>query len=133
MPDSTNPADWYTKVAEQLGAAEKLLSDFPVQALIHTQQAAEMLLKGRLLEAGHSLERTHSVEYLQKQLVRRGIAFSALSDPALLDASYFDARYPASGYVAPSHTEITSALMEVKMLATSLAPAHFPPPASSAH
>ena len=64
-----NPADWYAFGRRDLDKARKdLLAGESLYAVLLLQQAAEKLLKGKMVEVGENPEKTHNLPYLLTRL-----------------------------------------------------------------
>ena len=67
-------ADWYAFGRRDLEKARKdLLAGESLYAVLLLQQAAEKLLKGKMVEVGENPEKTHNLPYLLTRLAGSGL------------------------------------------------------------
>lgn len=96
--------EWLAKAAEDLLAAELLLSQWELTNIVafHAQQTVEKAFKAAIEELELGLIRTHSLTRLY-QLIES--EFPVVDDPDMLDrldAVYIEARYPSELGLIPS-------------------------------
>ena len=106
--DPGNPNDWFRYAARDLERARRLQpAQDPEGALFHLQQAAEKALKGKLVEKGWKLQKTHDLAQLIEAACRYGLDFEWFrSDAELLTLEYIADRYPGSTEPIPCREEV---------------------------
>ncbi|MCE9542315.1 MAG: HEPN domain-containing protein [Verrucomicrobia bacterium] len=106
-----NPADWYAFGRRDLEKALKdLLAGESLYAVLLLQQAAEKLLKGKMVEFGENPEKTHNLPYLLTRLARLGIDLEWFRETAeFLSYEYLAERYPGDFDPPPTDAEAANA------------------------
>ena len=96
--DSNNPRDWLLMAESDLAGLQALAKQELAFELCHSKLAevVEKLLKAELIRSGWTLEKTHDLERLRKELRTRdaGLANGIRSLCAALAEVYFVGRYP---------------------------------------
>lgn len=95
--DSQRYYDWLDRAAEDIIAAELLMTDDRCyhSSLFHCQQAIEKALKSYLLLRTHLLMDGHSLVWLCKQAMKYDRRFEQwLDESAILNRCYIETRYP---------------------------------------
>ena len=78
-------------------AKRAFAEDDPDDGLNHLQQACEKYLKGKLIEKGWKLNRTHDLPELLDEATKLGIAVPLSDETAtMLAVEYLAGRYPTS-------------------------------------
>jgi HEPN domain-containing protein len=113
-----NPGDWYAFGRRDLDKAGKdLLAGESLYGVLLLQQAAEKLLKGKLVELGQNPEKTHNLPYLLTRLAGSGMDLEWFRDTAeFLSYEYLAERYPGDFDPPPTDEEATSAAKAVVKL-----------------
>lgn len=106
-----NPADWYAFGRRDLEKARKdLLAGESLYAVLLLQQAAEKLLKGKMVEVGENPEKTHNLPYLITRLAASGIDLEWFRETAeFLSYEYLAERYPGDFDPPPTDAEAANA------------------------
>ncbi len=113
-----NPADWYAFARRDFEKAKKdLLAGESLYAVLLLQQAAEKLLKGKLVALGENPEKTHNLPYLITRIGTHGHDLEWFRTTAeLLSYEYLAERYPGDFEPPPTDSEASEALKEVAKL-----------------
>lgn len=106
-----NPADWYAFGRRDLEKARKdLLAGESLYAVLLFQQAAEKLLKGKMVELGQNPEKTHNLPYLLTRLADSGMDLEWFREAAeFLSYEYLAERYPGDFDPPPTDAEAANA------------------------
>jgi HEPN domain-containing protein len=106
-----NPADWYAFGRRDLEKARKdLLAGESLYAVLLLQQAAEKLLKGKMVEVGENPEKTHNLPYLLTRLAGSGLDLEWFRETAeFLSYEYLAERYPGDFDPPPTDGEAANA------------------------
>ena len=106
--DPLDPESWFDYAEEDLVRAYKRFAEGDyMDCAHHLQQCAEKAMKGRLIGLGWSLQKTHNLAYLVKDLRSRGLDFSWFSGAAdVLTTEYIADRYPGFDDAPPSPDEL---------------------------
>jgi HEPN domain-containing protein len=106
-----NPADWYAFGRRDLEKARKdLLAGESLYAVLLLQQAAEKLLKGKMVEVGENPEKTHNLPYLLTRIGTHGIDLEWFRETAeFLSYEYLAERYPGDFDPPPTDAEAANA------------------------
>jgi HEPN domain-containing protein len=106
-----NPADWYAFGRRDLEKARKdLLAGESLYAVLLLQQAAEKLLKGKMVEVGENPEKTHNLPYLLTRLAGSGLDLEWFRETAeFLSYEYLAERYPGDFDPPPTDAEAANA------------------------
>lgn len=106
--DPHDPEAWFDFAEEDLARAYKRFTEGDsMDCAHHLQQCAEKAMKGRLIGLGWSLQKTHNLAYLVKDLRARGLDCSWYSDAAdVLTTEYIADRYPGFDDAPPSTEEL---------------------------
>lgn len=106
--DPLDPESWYDFAQEDLVRVYKRFAEGDyMDCAHHLQQCAEKAMKGKLIGLGWSLQKTHNLAYLIKDLRSRGFDFSWYSDAAdVLTTEYIADRYPGFDDAPPSPAEL---------------------------
>jgi HEPN domain-containing protein len=106
-----NPADWYAFGRRDLDKARKdLLAGESLYAVLLLQQAAEKLLKGKMVEVGENPEKTHNLPYLLTRLAGSGLDLEWFRETAeFLSYEYLAERYPGDFDPPPTDAEAANA------------------------
>jgi HEPN domain-containing protein len=106
-----NPADWYAFGRRDLEKAHKdLLAGESLYAVLLLQQAAEKLLKGKMVEVGENPEKTHNLPYLLTRLAGSGMDLEWFRETAeFLSYEYLAERYPGDFDPPPTDAEAANA------------------------
>jgi len=106
-----NPADWYAFGRRDLDKARKdLLAGESLYAVLLLQQAAEKLLKGKMVEVGENPEKTHNLPYLLTRLAGSGMDLEWFRETAeFLSYEYLAERYPGDFDPPPTDAEVANA------------------------
>lgn len=106
--DPSNPADWFRYAQRDLERAACLDANTdPEGVLFHLQQAAEKALKGRLVQLGWKLQRTHDLGALLQALNEMGHGAEWFrEDGELLTNEYIADRYPGASDPVPTLEEV---------------------------
>lgn len=106
-----NPADWYAFGRRDLEKARKdLLAGESLYAVLLLQQAAEKLLKGKMVEVGENPEKTHNLPYLLTRLAGSGMDLEWFRETAeFLSYEYLAERYPGDFDPPPTDAEAANA------------------------
>jgi HEPN domain-containing protein len=94
-----NPRDpqvWFDFAAKDLDRAHKRLAEGDAEdCLFHLQQTAEKACKGKLIELGWNLRKTHDLTQLIQELEDRSLNLDYYSETAsVLSSGYIAERYP---------------------------------------
>jgi HEPN domain-containing protein len=113
-----NPADWYAFGRRDLDKARKdLLAGESLYAVLLLQQAAEKLLKGKMVEVGENPEKTHNLPYLLTRIGTHGIDLEWFRETAeFLSYEYLAERYPGDFDPPPTDAEAANAAEAVVKL-----------------
>jgi HEPN domain-containing protein len=113
-----NPADWYAFGRRDLEKARKdLLAGESLYAVLLLQQAAEKLLKGKMVEVGENPEKTHNLPYLLTRLAGSGMDLEWFRETAeFLSYEYLAERYPGDFDPPPTDSEAANAADRVTKL-----------------
>lgn len=126
--DENNPEDWFKLAKRDLETAELLVSHNKIDAAAApAQQAAEKLLKGKLVNLGITPPRWHNLLELRRLLPAefRSDAFTE-EIAELLSQEYLASRYPGTHWdPPPSDEEIKLAIHATRKLSEKLAPEYF--------
>ena len=106
-----DPADWYAFGRRDLDKARKdLLAGESLYAVLLLQQAAEKLLKGKMVEVGENPEKTHNLPYLLTRIRTHGIDLEWFRETAeFLSYEYLAERYPGDFDPPPTDAEAANA------------------------
>jgi HEPN domain-containing protein len=106
-----NPADWYAFGKRDLEKARKdLIAGESLYAILLLQQAAEKLLKGKIVEVGENPEKTHNLPYLLTRIGTYGIDLEWFRETAeFLSYEYLAERYPGDFDPPPTDAEAANA------------------------
>jgi HEPN domain-containing protein len=106
-----NPAVWYAFGRRDLDKARKdLLAGESLYAVLLLQQAAEKLLKGKMVEVGENPEKTHNLPYLLTRLAGSGMDLEWFRETAeFLSYEYLAERYPGDFDPPPTDEEAATA------------------------
>jgi HEPN domain-containing protein len=113
-----NPSDWYAFGRRDLEKAQKdLLAGESLYSVLLLQQAAEKLLKGKLVEMGHNPEKTHNLPYLLTRLAGLGMDLEWFRETGeFLSYEHLAERYPGDFDPPPSDEEASQAADAVTKL-----------------
>ena len=94
--DPRNPQAWFNLVAKDLAQAFKRFTEGDSEdCLFHLQQAAEKACKGKLIEMGWPLRKTHDLTELIEELKNRKQNCDWFQETAsVLTSAYITDRYP---------------------------------------
>ena len=126
--DENNPGDWFKLAQRDLETAELLLAHNKIEAAAApAQQAAEKILKGKLVHLGITPPRWHNLLELRRLLPAELQTDSFTQEIAeLLSEEYLASRYPGTHWdPPPSDEEINRAIHATRKLAEKLAPEFF--------
>ncbi len=126
--DENNPEDWFQLAKRDLETAELLAAHDKVDAAAApAQQAAEKLLKGKLVSLGITPPRWHNLLELRRLLPVELQSASFTEEIAeLLSEEYLASRYPGTHWdPPPSEEEIKLAIHATRKLAQKLVPEYF--------
>ena len=122
--DSSNPKDWLDIATTELEAVRKLVTEEFAFDMCHSKLAeiVEKLLKADLIRAGWTLEKTHDLERLRKELRTRDqpLADSIRSLCAELAEVYFVGRYPGFDLEDPDWPKLREQIAAVTNLMTTV-------------
>lgn len=106
--DPLDPESWFDYPEEDLVRAYKRFAEGDsMDCAHHLQQSAEKAMKGKLIGLSWSLQKTHNLAYLVKDLCARGLDFSWYSTAAdVLTTEYIADRYPGFDDAPPSSEEL---------------------------
>ena len=106
--DPQDPESWFDYAEEDLVRAYKRFAEGDnMDCAHHLQQCAEKTMKGKLIGLGWSLQKTHNLAYLVKDLRARGLDFSWFSIAAdILTTEHIADRYPGFDDAPPDATEL---------------------------
>ena len=126
--DENVPGDWFKLAKRDLETAELLVAHDKIDAAAaRAQQAAEKLLKGKLVHLGITPPRWHNLLELRRLLpadLQCGAFTQEIAE--LLSEEYLASRYPGTHWDAPpSEDEIRLAIHATRKLAETLAPEYF--------
>ena len=127
--DENNPEDWFKLAKRDLETAELLAAHDKIDAAAApAQQAAEKILKGKLVHLGITPPRWHNLLELRRLLpaeLQSGAFTQEIAE--LLSEEYLESRYPGTHWdPPPSENEIKLAIHATRKLAEKLAPEYFP-------
>jgi len=127
--DENNPEDWFKLAKRDLETAELLAAhDKTDAAAAPAQQAAEKLLKGKLVNLGITPPRWHNLLELRRLLpaeLQSGPFTQEVAE--MLSEEYMASRYPGTHWdPPPADDEIKLAIQATRKLAEKLAPECFP-------
>ena len=131
MPnDVRDPESWYDFGAKDLDRARRRLVEEDVEdAVFHLQQAAEKLIKGKLIALGWSLQKTHNLRKLVEYLADHNVDISWFIESAeLLTAGYIADRYPGFSENPMTADMLQTPLMDVARLLREISGRSLPPP-----
>ena len=100
---------WLNYAAENLASAKILLEQNLINAsLQNSQQCVEKYLKAILIEKGHLLRKTHSINELVLILTELNLDLGiGEEDCDLLDAIYLPTKYPLGGVIPEFEPDIS--------------------------
>jgi len=106
--DPLDPESWFDYAEQDLARAHKRFAEGDyMDCAHHLQLSAEKAMKGKLIGLGWSLQKTHNLAYLVKDLRTRGLDFSWYSNAAdVLTTEYIADRYPGFDDAPPSPGEL---------------------------
>lgn len=116
--DPHNPESWFDYAEEDLARAYKRFAEGDhMDCAHHLQQCAEKAMKGKLIGLGWSLQKTHNLAYLLKELQTRGSTLSWFSKAAdTLTTEYIADRYPGFDDALPTPGELREFVVETTKL-----------------
>lgn len=106
--------EWFAHADRDLAGAEVLLDaeTDPLLAAVQAQQAMEKALKGYLLSMGWSLQKTHDLTYLRREVAEAGLGLDRFEQVcAVATEAYVEERYPGtepSGMDRPTAQRVVS-------------------------
>jgi HEPN domain-containing protein len=94
--DPNDPEAWHDYAEEDLQRAHRRLAEGDlVDCLVHLEQCAEKAMKGKLIELGWGLQKTHNLVKLADELLAPGVDVKWFAETGgLLLAGYIGDRYP---------------------------------------
>ena len=103
--DPRDQESWFDFAEQDLIRAHKrFVEEDLTDCAHHLQQAAEKVMKGRLIGLGWQLQKTHNLAALLKELCTLGLDFMWFSDAAdLLTTEYIADRYPGFDDAPPDN------------------------------
>jgi len=121
--ESHYPADWSRIAAKDLERARRRVEDGDIEdAGFRLQQAIEKYLKGWLLSRGWRLQRTHDLETLLEQAVRRRRSLSRYRALCRRVTGYYlIERYPTLAE-GPAERDVRAALWLARQLVRDVLP-----------
>jgi HEPN domain-containing protein len=116
--DPQDPEAWYDYAQEDLRRSARRLAEGDLSdCLVHQQQCAEKVMKGKLIAMGWVLEKTHNLIKLADELRLRGVDVDWFATTGgLLLAGYIGDRYPGVRDDAPDQEAADAALQETARL-----------------
>jgi HEPN domain-containing protein len=94
--DPKDPEAWHDYAEADLQRAHRRLEEGDLEdCIVHLEQCAEKTMKGKLIELGWELQKTHNLIKLADEILARGVDvkwFAATG--GLLLAGYIGDRYP---------------------------------------
>jgi HEPN domain-containing protein len=116
--DPQDPEAWYDYAEADLRRSERRLTEGDLQdCIVHQQQCAEKVMKGKLIGMGWALEKTHNLVKLADELRSRGVDVDWFAVTAgLLLAGYIGDRYPGVHDDAADQKSAEAALIETTRL-----------------
>ena len=120
--DAKNPQHWFDFSEKDLVRAHRRFAeaDF-VDCLFHLQQCAEKAMKGKLIELGWSLQKTHDLAALLVALDSYKLDFSWFEETAdVLSSEYIADRYPGFVDQPPDTTTLRGFIVDTVKLFESL-------------
>lgn len=116
--DPRNPQHWFDLAERDLQRAHRRFADPDLEdCLFHLQQCAEKAMKGRLVSAGWSLQKTHDLGALSTALAAHGLDCSWFEETAdVLATEYIADRYPGFDDELPDGTELRGFIQQTRRL-----------------
>ena len=134
--DAQDPEAWFDYAGQDLvRACKRFVEGDHMDCTNHLQQCAEKAMKGKLIGGGWSLQKTHNLAALLKELRVQGLDCSWYSDAAdILTTEYIADRYPGFDDPPPSVEELRQFIADTTKLFETLtgrkyAGPSLPPPA----
>lgn len=114
--------EWLRQAEEELRTAKYLYEGgFHRTACYHAEQALEKYLKGRLLDKGWDLEKTHSIRRLLAISEEHGLKYELSEDEVAFMDSIYRGRYPADvGLLPQGEPDSDDAEQAIRIVAAQL-------------
>ena len=116
--DPRNPQHWFDFAERELQRAHRRFAEPDLKdCLFHLQQCAEKAMKGRLVSAGWSLQKTHDLGALSMALCTYGIDCARFEETAdVLATAYLADRYPGFDDEPPNSGELRGFVGDTRQL-----------------